>query len=264
MPCQSQAVIIGTVHSKSVGKTTLAVHMAAWLDLYEYDVVLVDADWQQQSSDWLAEAAPHIKTHVIQDPSTLVDAIPQLHNQYHVVIVDGPAGLGDTAGAVLLVSDAVLVPCGPTATEIKALKMVAQEINAAQGHRKKTEGESKPGAFIIPIRTHPRRNTTKALLSEAASLGLIAMPAQVPAREIYAKLAGMPGDQSRLLWQLGRSKDVRDAVMDLDALFQQMFPEAAEHDPLLVQRLMSKPMKKPRPDRENKEANGQQKLTVNA
>ena len=216
--------------------------MAAWLNLYGYDVAVVDADWQQQSSDWLAEAAPEITTRVIQNPNKLVQAVPKLHDEFHVVIVDGPAGLDDTAGAVLAVSDAVLVPCGPTATEIKALRMVASDIADTQQVRKKREGEAKPGAFIIPIRTHPRRNSTKALLEEASKLGLIAMPAQVPAREIYARLAGMPGEPSRLLWQLGRSKEVREAVMDLDALFQAMFPEAAEHDPNLMKRMMKSRM----------------------
>lgn len=236
-------MVIGTVHSKSVGKTTLAVHMAGWLHLYDYDVVLVDADWQQQSSSWLAGAAPEIETRVIREPDKIAEEVPKLCQHFQVVIVDGPAGLASTAGAVLSVSDAVIIPCGPGAPEILALQKVAKTIRQAQEHRKATEGKLKPGGVIVPVRTNPRRLTTKALLSEASKLGLAVTKRHVPARETYARLAGLPGERPRLLWQLGRSKDVKHAVLEMDALFREIFPEACEHDPDVFKRMMSKPIR---------------------
>jgi len=56
--------------------------MAAWLDLYGYSVTVIDADWQQQSSEWLHEVAPQIPTHVIQDPKELEKTAPKLHARY--------------------------------------------------------------------------------------------------------------------------------------------------------------------------------------
>ena len=235
-------MIIGTVHSKSVGKTTLAVHLAAWLEIYGYDVAVIDADWQQQSSKWLEGAAPHIFTTALMDPHKIVEEAQRLHEDYHLVIVDGPAGLGETAGAVLSVSDAVIIPCGPGATELDALNMVAKWLREVQAIRRERTGEAKPGGIIVPVRTHPKRNTTKALISEAEQLGLILSPKHIPARESYARLAGMPGEQPKLLWQLGRSKDVKHAVMELDSLFQTMFPEASDHDPGIMARMMEQPV----------------------
>ncbi len=257
-------MVIGTVHSKSVGKTTLAVHLAAWLSVYGYEVAVIDADWQQQSSNWLNGDAPNITTHVIQDPSKITKVVPRLHEEFQVVIVDGPAGLDNTAGAVLSVSDAVIVPCGPTATEIKALKMVANTINQVQEFRKGRDGEPKPGAIIVPVRTHSKRNNTKALLSEASKLGFVVTHKQVPSRESYARLAGMPGEEPQLLWQLGRSKDVKRAVMELDALFQEMFPEASEHDPNVMARLMDKPNRKGKLNNKSERDHEQERLVANA
>ena len=197
--------------------------MAAWLDLYGTSVTVVDADWQQQSSEWLNEAAPQIPTHVMQNPSELMSAIPQLAQRHDGVIVDGPAGLDETAGAVLAVSDVVMIPCGPNSAEIKALKMVAKEVREIQRLRKEREGNEAPFAFVIPVRTNPRWKATKILQTEAANLGFYEMPAYVPFRQIYASLSGMPGDTPKLLWQLGRSRQVKDAVMDLDKLFRECF-----------------------------------------
>ena len=94
-------MILGTVHSKSVGKTTLAVHIASWLDLYGYSVILVDADASQQSSRWLNKVAHHIPTAVIpkadredKRATMLEKLVPRLGKEYDAVIVDGPAGLG--------------------------------------------------------------------------------------------------------------------------------------------------------------------------
>ena len=127
-------MVIGTVHSKSVGKTTLAVHMSGWLHLYDYEVVLVDADWQQQSSAWLNGAAPQIETRVLRNPEGILAAVPKLCEEFQVVIVDGPAGLDDAAGAVLGVSDAVIIPCGPGAPEILALKNGCKDNQRSAGN----------------------------------------------------------------------------------------------------------------------------------
>ncbi len=240
--------------------------MAAWLDLYGYRVTLIDADWQQQSSEWLHEVAPQIPTQVIQDPNEIVKTIPKLLPKFEGVIIDGPAGLDETAGAVLTVSDVVLIPCGPNSAEVKALKMVASELKEIQQYRKQKEGNEAPFAFIIPVRTNPRWNSTKILLAEASKLGFYHLPAYVPFRQIYANLSGMPGTPARLLWQLGRSKQIKEAVMDLDKLFQEMFPEVAERNPKLMADLMQIPSKKVTNKRriaKPKERNGPGKKVVN-
>ena len=260
-------MIIGTLNSKSVGKTTMAVHLAAWLKLYEYEVAVVDADWSQQCSEWLKEVCPDIPTYVIQNPHELVETVPKMREHFDGIIVDGPAGLDETAGAVLKVSDVVMVPCGPNSPEIKALKTVAEVLKDIQEYRHNKEGTLLPFAFIVPVRTNSRWNSTKVLLDEASKLGFRALPAYVPFRQIYANLSGLPGKPANLLWQLGRSKQVKDAVMDLDRLFQKMFPEVAENDPELLARMMNEPIKRKQGKRKQRviaERDEQERRVANA
>ena len=47
-------MIIAIINSKGgVGKSTLAVHLAAWLHEQGHSVTLADCDTQQSSSEWL-------------------------------------------------------------------------------------------------------------------------------------------------------------------------------------------------------------------
>ena len=56
-------MIIVVANSKGgVGKSTIAVHLAAWLHEQGHKVTLADCDTQHSSSDWLKEAVPEIKT----------------------------------------------------------------------------------------------------------------------------------------------------------------------------------------------------------
>jgi chromosome partitioning protein len=44
-----------------VGKSTLAVHLAAWLADQGHTVTLADCDTQHSSSEWAKEAVPAVK-----------------------------------------------------------------------------------------------------------------------------------------------------------------------------------------------------------
>ena len=240
-PCDCRAVIIGTVHSKSVGKTTIIVHLAGWLDVYGFHVAVIDADWQEQCSIWLKATSPRITCHATQHPEQIVKLAEELRESYDVVIIDGPAGLHRTPGAVLTVSDSIIVPCGPTAPEIHALQMVADTVREVQGIRNE-EPNAKPYPFIVPVKTDPRTIATQTLLDEASKLGFKSTKNTIPFSQSYARLFGLPGETPRLMWQLGRSRPIKQAVANLDALFQEMLPEAAADDPGLFKCVMSKPV----------------------
>ena len=56
-------MIIVVANSKGgVGKSTLAVHLAAWLHEQGHTVTLADCDTQESSSQWIREAAPGVKS----------------------------------------------------------------------------------------------------------------------------------------------------------------------------------------------------------
>ncbi len=63
-------MIITIANNKGgVGKSTLAVHLAAWLVKQGHSVTLADCDTQQSSSVWIREAVPEVETVVLSSPS---------------------------------------------------------------------------------------------------------------------------------------------------------------------------------------------------
>ena len=66
------------------------------------------------------------------------------------------------------------------------------------------------------------------------------------------------------MWQLGRSKKIKDAVKNLDALFQEMFPEASEDDPQLFHRLMKQPLSRVRKPKPKLEEDGNRPIAANS
>ena len=68
--CSVRRMIIVVANSKGgVGKSTIAVHLAAWLHELGHRVTLADCDTQHSSSDWLHEAVPELKTVRLSSPA---------------------------------------------------------------------------------------------------------------------------------------------------------------------------------------------------
>src|SRR5947208_1645854 len=89
--CMVRPMIIVVANSKGgVGKSTLAVHLAAWLHEQGHTVTLADCDTQHSSSEWAKEAAPAVKSVRLADPDEILDRLPALSQQTDFVVADGP------------------------------------------------------------------------------------------------------------------------------------------------------------------------------
>src|ERR1700731_2572849 len=103
-------MIIVVANSKGgVGKSTLAVHLAAWLHEQGHSVTLADCDSQHSSSEWAKEAVPDVKTVLLADPNEILDRFPALGQQSDYVIADGPGSNTETSRALLLRADRPVV-----------------------------------------------------------------------------------------------------------------------------------------------------------
>ena len=252
-------MLIATANAKGgTGKTTIATHLAHWFFLYEYKTLLVDCDAQRLSSRWLVEAEPDLPTLVLERANEIDETLPKLREQYDVVIIDAPGGLGKTTGAVLSHVNAVLIPTGASNLEIMALEWVVKTVQEIQ-----RLGRADLQGAIVPAKVGKGRLTTKNLLTEANKLGISFTNSILPYREIYAQVSGLANRSPKLLWQLGRSKPVRQAALEMDALFQELFPEACQHDPTRIERLIT-PAAVFKRNTNKKNSNGQRKKVVNA
>jgi chromosome partitioning protein len=128
-------MIIAVVNQKGgVGKTTLAVHLAAELTLRGDKTLLIDADPQGSSLDWSA-ARQDRKTlfPVVGMPKpTLHRDIAKISKDYTHVIIDGPPRINELARSVVAASDLVLIPVQPSPYDVWAAEETVRLVKEIQ------------------------------------------------------------------------------------------------------------------------------------
>ncbi|HEY9880570.1 MAG TPA: ParA family protein [Leptolyngbyaceae cyanobacterium] len=118
--------ILAFVNQKGgVGKSTGAVHAADHFARKGKSVILVDADAQQSSSQWAAELKetyPQLKLSslAIINPEDLFDKLPNLAQEYDLVVVDGPAKSNEITKAILARCHLALIPCRESIVELRS------------------------------------------------------------------------------------------------------------------------------------------------
>src|SRR5947209_1831539 len=126
-------MIIAIANSKGgVGKSTIAVHLAAWLHEQGHQVVLADCDTQHSSSDWLHESVPEIKTIRLANPDQILDELPTIGRETEYVVADGPGSNTETTRMLLLCADLAIVPCKASMLEVRALSQATKVLKHSQ------------------------------------------------------------------------------------------------------------------------------------
>jgi chromosome partitioning protein len=127
---------IAVVNQKGgAGKSTIAVHLARWLQRQKKPVLLVDADGQRTSSIWLESLEHEIPFHVLQDPDELLEKLPKLIKPQDWLVLDGPATLSETTRALLLWADLALIPCQPAGVDLASASDTVRLIRQAKAIR---------------------------------------------------------------------------------------------------------------------------------
>lgn len=200
-------MIVALTNSKGgVGKTTLAVHLVVWWQELGVPVALVDADTQGASSRWLAEASPETAVYRLQTADEILDRVPALQQEFAQVIVDGPAGLSDVTRAILLVADLALLPCGPSALDLRAASEAIRVVKQARRIR-----EGVPAAVLVPNKLQVQYRLSRELVETASSLD-IPSTGGLRLRQAYADAAG----QGAVVWRLGpRAEPAANEIKEL-------------------------------------------------
>ena len=155
-------MLIAFANSKGgVGKTTISVHYAVAQAEKGRKIALIDSDAQGSSTRWLRDIEDAITIIPLKTADDVIDQMPKIVSQFDIVVADGPAGLSEVTRALLLVTDLALLPCGPSALDLRAAQDAIRVVQQAQMIRK-----GPPKTFLLPNKVQTNYQPQPELLVE--------------------------------------------------------------------------------------------------
>ena len=167
---EERALVIAVAGLKGgIGKSTIALNLAACLHHDGHQVLVVDTDTQGTLRKWAgrAEQLGHDAPPVVSlEPKRLARDLPRITRGFQVAIVDTPARLGREARAAMVAADLVLLPVLPGAPDVWALQESIEVFEEAQDLRPELRG--------VVVLNRADRTNLAALTADA--LGELSLP----------------------------------------------------------------------------------------
>ena len=134
-------MIVAFVNQKGgVGKTTLAINLAAALRRENFRPLLIDTDPQGTALQWKSlEGNIAFEVEHFPRPLSLAEIQPFLHHDF--IIVDTPPAIGQISESVLALADFAIVPLAPSFLDIWASRRTVQMIEKAGNRNRALKGK---------------------------------------------------------------------------------------------------------------------------
>ena len=208
--------IIAVANQKGgTGKTTTAVHLAYYLSVKKKSpTMLIDADSQNSSSQWLYNLQTPISNQPINQKNKLFEEIPQLAKKYKYIIIDGPAGsLEDENKAIMARADLVIVPIQPKVLDLSSTLKAVMLINQAQ----ETRSGLPQGAIFLNRAKQGTRLKDEATRFLRTIPGVLALKTVIHDREVISDAPG----QNATVWTM-KGKPATTSRNEYNQLFQEI------------------------------------------
>jgi chromosome partitioning protein len=207
--------IIALINQKGgCGKSTTAVHFTYWLATQKKKkVLLVDADAQQSSSEWLEGMELQIPYKVVQTPDELLELLPELALESDLLVVDGPASLAEATRAILFRADLAIVPVQPTGVDLRSASEAVRLIKQAQSVR---GGLPTAAVFLSrAVKGTKLKDEALALLSKTKEVTVL--KSVIHQKQAIADTSGQPAT----VWNLP-SRPAKESAREYERLFKEI------------------------------------------
>jgi chromosome partitioning protein len=177
--------IVSLLNQKGgVGKTTLAINLAAYFSLAGESVLYIDADPQATALDWSAMRQKKPLFNVVGLPkNTLHRDLPTLSEPYQWTFIDGPPLVFDVAKSAIMASHLVIIPVQPSGPDIWSAKKIVELVSEATVFKPALKAVLTVNRKTVgtAIGKHFREDLT------AAFPGLPVLSAEISQRVIFAE-----------------------------------------------------------------------------
>ncbi|ACS44182.1 ParA family protein [Methylorubrum extorquens] len=166
------AKLIGLASTKGgVGKTTIALNLAAVLARGGAKVAVLDADPAGHAAavGELGALPFPVTTHLLEEVEASAVAawtkgVRSTEADY--VVIDAPGALGAAFGAVVAIVDLALIPVGASMLDIRG---AAETVGIVRRHRK-AGGRGRPDILVVPSRVDRRTGSGRDVVGTLAGL----------------------------------------------------------------------------------------------
>jgi chromosome partitioning protein len=196
-PRPMRRTITVTQRKGGVGKTTIAVCIAAELARRGHDVALVDSDPQRSASQWAEPGNLEFPVYEMALEGTSVSAWAQeVRNIQAGLVVIDTAPNAREMGASIALANLILVPCTPSGLDLDATVQTLAIIGAARERRRDAIK-----VILVPNRLDRRTLEGRQLVEELREFGEIVAP-PIASRSAFVRsftsgqsvASFMPGD----------------------------------------------------------------------
>jgi chromosome partitioning protein len=207
--------VISFVNQKGgVSKSTTSIHFTYWLLKQGKRVLLVDADAQQSSSQWVKGIeALEVVCEVLSTPDELLEKIPILAEQCDYLVVDGPASLSEATRAILFRTDLAIIPVQPSGVDLRSSADTMRLVAQAQSVR----GGQPQAALFLSRAVKGTRLKEEAIALLEKNPGAVLLETTIHQKQAIADSSG----QSATVWDMA-GKPAADSAEEYDLLFKEI------------------------------------------